>query len=202
MVRILLYIKHNLPGIWRLTERINGFLFSLLYEDRFKKIIPDVLCASSLNDYTCRLLEMNDLHSLEAFLIKQPSERVEYFKPHGFNYNSLLEAYNNPAFFMFGIFKGEEMAGYFFLRCFLNKKSFVGRIISQNYEGKGIGKEMNRIMYNTGWNGGFRVLSTISKNNNLVMRSHARNPYIVIRKELKNNYVLVEFLPEACQQEI
>ncbi|MFZ2340925.1 MAG: hypothetical protein WAW07_14540, partial [Bacteroidales bacterium] len=192
-------IKHNLPGVWRLAERANGVLFRLIYEDRFKEIIPNVLNASSPGDYTYRLLELNELHSLETFLIKQPSERVEYFKPHGFSFGSLLEAYNNPAFFMFGVFNGEDIIGYFFLRCFLNRKSFVGRIISQNYEGKGIGREMNRIMYNTGWNAGFRVLSTISKNNNLVMRSHAGNPFIVILKELKNNYVLVEFLPRAHQ---
>ncbi|MFZ2340233.1 MAG: hypothetical protein WAW07_11000, partial [Bacteroidales bacterium] len=64
MVRILLYIKHNLPGVWRLAERINGVLFRLFYDCRFKAIIPDVIKASTPGDYTYRLLELNELHSL------------------------------------------------------------------------------------------------------------------------------------------
>lgn len=195
MIRLLLYIKHNLPFLWRFAEKINGTLFRLLYKNRFDKIIPGIVGASSFTFYTVRQLCLHDLKSLEAFLGRQPGERVTYFNPHGFDYRSLLAVYNNPGFFMFGVYKEYEMAGYFFLRCFWNRKCFVGRLIDQQYEGRGIGKEMNRVMYNTGWRAGFRVLSTISRNNSLVMRSHASNPCIVVLKELKNNYILVEFLP-------
>lgn len=202
MVRILLYIKHNLPGVWKLAEMVNGALFRLLHERRFNVAVRQVLDDSPVSEYTYRLLQPDDLKTLETLLLNQTPERVEYFKPHAFNYKSLLNVYNNPAFFMFGVFKGEDLAGYFFLRCFWSKKCFVGRIIHPDYEGKGIGKEMNRIMYNTGWMTGFRVLSTISRNNKLVIRSHSGNPYMVVLKELKDNYMMVEFLPKPDHNRI
>jgi len=53
---------------------------------------------------------------------------------------------------------------------------------------------MNNIMYNTAWRSGFRCLSTISKNNKLVMRSHANNKALKVLKTLPNDYLLVEFV--------
>jgi hypothetical protein len=194
MVRFLLYIKHHLPFIWRLAEQINGRLFCIIHKKRFEKVIQEVLGASCLNHYTFRQLNSQDLKSLETLLMNQPPERVKYFRPHDFDYQSLFKVHNNTGFLMFGVFNGDEMAGYFFLRCFWTRKCFVGRLIDKQYEGKGIGKEMNKIMYNTGWKSGFRVLSTISRDNSLVMRSHANNPSIKILKKLKDNYMLVEFL--------
>jgi hypothetical protein len=89
------------------------------------------------------------------------------------------------------------MIGYFFLRFFINKKCFVGRLVSTEYQGKGVGKTMNAIMYGIAWKMGFRCLSTISKNNHLVLRAHKNNENMVVRKLLDNDYLLVEFLPDA-----
>ena len=174
---------------------MNGRFFNILYKMRFEKVIQEVLGTSSLNGYTFRTLNLQDLTSLEVFLKNQSPERVKYFRPHDFDSRSLIKVHNNPGFLMFGVFNDSEMIGYFFLRCFWTRKCFVGRLLDKRFEGKGIGKEMNRIMYNTGWKSGFRVLSTISSDNILVMRSHANNPSITILKKLKDNYMLVEFLP-------
>ena len=94
---------------------------------------------------------------------------------------------------MMGVFKDNEIAGYFFLRCFWNRKCFVGRLIDESHEGQGIGRVMNSIMYNSAWKSNFRCLSTISKNNFSVMRSHANNKTMKILRELENDYLLVEF---------
>ena len=52
---------------------------------------------------------------------------------------------------------------------------------------------MNNIMYNSAWDSGFRCLSTISKNNRLVMRSHSSNKAMRILTKLDDDYLLVEF---------
>lgn len=197
MVRFLLYIKHHLPVIWTIAEQINGWLFLVLHKKKVEKTLQEVLGSPCLEDYIFRQLNFQDLVLLETFLKSQSTERLKYFRPHDFDYQSLLRVHNNPGFLMFGVFDNDEMAGYFFLRCFCTRKCFVGRLLDKKYEGKGIGKEMNRIMYNTGWKSGFRVLSTISSDNSLVMRSHAKNPAITVIRKLKNNYVLVEFLEPA-----
>jgi hypothetical protein len=77
----------------------------------------------------------------------------------------------------------------------------VGRLIDEPYEGKGIGRVMNSIMYNAGWSSGFRVLSTISRNNHWVMKSHANNSTMVILKELDNDFLFVEFKKPAVLQD-
>jgi len=146
-----------------------------------------------LPGYTFRSIAIKEQNALKLLIEKQASGRLEYFKPHGFDEKSLHKALKNPSFLMFGAFEGSDLVGYFFLRCFWNKKCFVGRLIDQPHEGKGIGRVMNSIMYNIGWRSGFRVLSTISKNNKLVMKSHANNQNMVVKKELSNDFLLVEF---------
>ncbi len=194
IVRILLYIKHHLSFFWQLIELINAYLFNLLYGRRFKEVIPIVINESSLSGFSFRQLAVQEIPALHALIYKQVSGRLDYFKPHGFDIKSLQKTFKNPSFLMMGVFDGPHLVGYFFLRCFWNRKCFVGRLIDQPYEGKGIGRVMNSIMYNIGWRSGFRVLSTISKNNHLVMKSHANNPLMVILKELDNDFLFVEFV--------
>ena len=193
MVKILIYIKHHLSFIWKLIERLNAFLFRILHGRRFKEVVPSVIYEFDLPGYNFRQLIAADLPALHLLINKQAPRRLDYFKPHGFDEKSLQKAYKNPSFLMMGVFDGSQLVGYFFLRFFWNRKCFVGRLIDQPYERKGIGRVMNSIMYNIGWRAGFRVLSTISKNNHLVMKSHANNPLMVVLKELDDDFLLVEF---------
>ncbi|NSW94698.1 MAG: GNAT family N-acetyltransferase [Bacteroidales bacterium] len=145
-------------------------------------------------NYNYRKIAVSDLNNLQILINSQVKDDLKFFNPHGFDLKSLERQYKNPAFLMMGAFDGDKMIGYFFLRFFINKKCFVGRLIDKDYRGKGIGQVMNTIMYETAWKMGFRCLSTISKNNEMVMKAHARNPYMKILKELDNDYLLVEFV--------
>lgn len=197
LVRLLIYIKHHFTFLWRFVEGLNSLLYRLLYLKRQQKVVPAVLRESGLPGFTFRVLQQSDLPSLEALIAKQEPGRLAWFKPHGFDGKSLHKAWRNPAFLMMGAFDGPLLVGYFFLRFFWNRKCFVGRLIDQPYEGKGIGRNMNNIMYHIGWRMGFRVLSTISKNNHLVMRSHANNPLMKVLKELDNDFLFVEFVEKS-----
>ena len=192
--RVLIYIKHNLKFTWRIIEWANSLLFKLICKKRFDRVIPDVFAEYSLEGLEFRVLDLEDLKQLSELINRQPKDDLEYFKPHEFDSESLLRILNNPAFLMMGAFDGEKIVGYFFLRCFWNNKCFVGRFVDRNYQGRGIGKVMNDIMYNIAWRARFRCLSTISKNNKAVMTAHAKNQTMVILKELDNDYMLVEFI--------
>ena len=194
MTKLLLYLKHHFPIMWNWVEWINSMLFQLLHEKKFRQVSEAVTGEYSLPGFVFRPLEQEDLTALEKLLTSQSPERVAWFKPHAFGLHTLKKMHANPAFRMTGVFEGSRMVGYFFLRCFWNKKCFVGRLIDEPYEGKGIGIVMNNIMYNTAWRSGFRCLSTISKNNKLVMRSHANNKAMQVLKTLPNDYLLVEFV--------
>lgn len=162
-----------------------------------EKVLPTVFNEFSVPPYSYRKLNLSDAKALYSMINMQNISDLEYFRPHRFDLISVRKQFQNRSFLMMGAFENGIIAGYFFLRFFVNKKCFVGRMIDKNYRGLGIGVVMNKIMYETAWRMGFRCLSTISRNNSLVMRAHASNPTMVVLKELQNDYLLVEFLQDT-----
>lgn len=171
-------------------------MFSLMYRSRLEEILKGVFEEVTDSRYIFRKLVQSDLTGLHQLLNSQNKGDLDYFKPHEFDIASLKRQIEIPSFLMMGAFDGEKMAGYFFLRFFANKKCFVGRLTDKDHRGKGIGQVMNRVMYETAWRMGFRCLSTISRNNTLVMKAHAENRNMIVLKELANDYLLVEFARE------
>jgi hypothetical protein len=194
MTRILLFIKHRLPFLWNLVEHLNEVLFVILHGRRLENEASCCLEEFKLDDYEFRSINRDDLKELHRLINGQGAQRLEYFRPHGFDHKSLSRATSNRSFLMFGVYSREELVGYFFLRCFWNRRCFVGRLIDQPHEKRGIGRVMNDIMYHTAWRSGFRCHTTISKKNSQVMRSHANNPAARILKELPDDYLFVEFV--------
>jgi hypothetical protein len=193
ITRILLYIKHNLKFVWKVVEWVNGAIFKILFGKRFKKVSGKVISEHTFNGLEFRVLGFEEMKALHSFIQSQPEEDMKYFRPHEFDLRSLQGVSKNPAFIMMGAFDGASLAGYFSLRCFINKKCFVGRLVDRNHQGRGIGKVMNNIMYNIAWETGFRCLSTISRKNRAVMAAHSKNNTMVVLKELDYDYMLVEF---------
>lgn len=195
MTAFLLYLKHRLPVFWKLVEAINTALFQIRFGKALEKQADECLKMQKLDRYHFRRLSSEDASQLNHLLCSQKEGRLTYFKPHAFDKLTLISFARNPAFIMFGAFHRDRIVGYFFLRCFWNRKCFVGRMIDEDHEGKGIGRIMNAVMYNTAWQSGFQCMTTVSKNNELVMRSHSNNPAFKVVKELPNDYLLVEFIP-------
>lgn len=194
ITRIFLVVKHRLPIVWRAVEAVNGVLYRVLHGATFDRETTRVLSELPTDGVEVRRLDQTDVPALSAMISAQGDTRLTYFQPHGFSAGALRRMLNNRAFVAFGVFDNSRLVGYFFLRCFLNKKCFVGRLIDTNFEGRGIGRVMNKVMYNIAWSTGFRCLTTVSRNNAAVMRSHANNPHARIVSELPNDYLLVEFV--------
>ena len=198
IARFLLFIKHKLPWLWVPIEWLNTRLYVLLHRKRMAAEVDGAFSEFQLDGFEYRPLAPNDMRELEDLLKRQGSERLRYFQPHGFDLDSLRKMQRNPAFLMFGAFRDQVLVGYFFLRCFWNRKCFVGRLIDKDHEGHGIGRVMNQIMYHIAWRSGFRCMTTISRDNKFIMRSHANNPHARVLGPLANGYILVEFVPEAA----
>ena len=197
MEKALIFIKHNFTFIWNLIEWCNGIFFSMLYSSNLERILPSVIKESANQKYSCRKLDQPDADTVENILNSQIPSDLEYFKPHAFDLLSIRKQFRNPSFLPMGIFDGDKLVGYFFLRFFVNRKCFVGRLIDKEYRGKGIGIIMNDIMYEIAWSMQFRCLSTISRSNKAVMRAHSKNKTMKVIKELQNEYLLVEFVKET-----
>jgi hypothetical protein len=196
MEKLLIFIKHHFLFLWRIIERTNSLVFSILFENRMLKILPQVFDDSAAPPYTYRRLSIIDAEPLHKLIMMQDPSDLEYFRPHKFDLKSIKSQFTNRSLLMMGVFDGTSLVGYFFLRFFANKKCFVGRLIDSEYRGKGIGSVMNFIMYETAWRMRFRCLSTISRKNTAVMRAHSRNQTMVVLKELENDYLLVEFIKD------
>lgn len=197
MEGILIFIKHHFAFLWKVIEWSNGILFLIFYKAQMEKVLPEVFDELATPPFAYRKLDIKDAGLLYNLIHAQETSDLEYFHPHGFDFNSVRKQFKNRSFLMMGAFDGAKIAGYFFLRFFVNKKCFVGRLIDKDHRGKGIGHVMNNIMYETAWRMRFHCLSTISRNNSLVMRAHSKNPQMVVLKELQNDYLLVEFVAQA-----
>ncbi len=194
IARVLLYVKHRLPALWRVIDWLNARLYALLHKKRMAVEVAGVFADFRLDGFEFAPLAVEDLDALEALLQRQGEGRLRYFQPHGFDRSSLGRMFHNPAFLMFGAFREGELIGYFFLRCFWNRKCFVGRLIDEPQEGQGVGRVMNQIMYHIAWRSGFRCLTTISRSNAAIMRSHRNNPHARVVGDLANGFLLVEFV--------
>lgn len=200
MEQILLFIKHNLGFIWIIIERVNDLLFYLLYHKRLDNVAREVFKEIQHHSVVFRRISIAESASLYELIRNQPASDLTYFKPHSFEFKSIVRQTRKPSFLMMGAFINDSLVGYFFLRLFVNRKCFVGRLIDKNYRGHGIGVTMNRIMYEIAWRMKFRCLSTISRNNHAVIKAHSGNRYMSVLKELKDDYLLVEFLPDSHKE--
>jgi hypothetical protein len=194
MERILIFIKHNYSFFWKIIEWGNGLIFSCFYKSKLEQILSAVFNEFSNPPFSYRRLDLKDAGQLHALIRSQSVFDLEYFHPHKLDLVSIKRQFKNRSFVMMGAFDQEKIIGYFFLRFFINRKSFVGRLIDKEYRGKAIGTAMNIIMYETVWQMRFRCFSTISQKNKSVMRAHAKNPTMIVRKKLQSEYLLVEFV--------
>ncbi|MDF1576023.1 MAG: hypothetical protein P1P86_12620 [Bacteroidales bacterium] len=194
MEKILIYIKHHLGFLWNLIEWGNNVFFTLIFKGRMDQKVAEVIGEALLSPYFFRRLNLPDARSLYELVKKQTHADLEYFNPHAFDMDAIGKQFRKKSFVMMGVFDEDFLIGYFFLRFFINKKCFVGRLIDKEYRGKGIGVAMNQIMYETAWRMGFRCMSTISRDNALVIQAHSKNQHIIILKHLQNNFLLVEFV--------
>lgn len=193
MIKLLLKIKHSLPFIWSIIEYFNGLYVKLFFGKRIKKNIQKEI-NDTVYEYQIKSLEKSDMQELADFFSRQPEKAFYYFKPHKFDTKSLVRLNKNGSIYMLGIYDNKILIGYFFLRCFANKKSFRGKIVDFEHYGKGISTKMGLFTTNVALKSGFRLFETVSKNNIASLKSSQAGTPIKIIEELPNNYLYIECL--------
>ena len=190
MTAILIFIKHHIPFIWNIVEYINSQLFYILYRKRLE-FLGDKYSQSK---DSVRILRIEDMVALSEFFNKQPADSFEYFKPHAFDYNSLVKKNKDKSFIMIGVFSNNKIVGYGFLRCFFNGKAFRGKIVDISHQGHGIAKQIGSVLTDMATLMHLRLFATISKDNVKSISSSSAVNRIKILKELPGNYIYVEYL--------
>ena len=193
MIQFFRLIKQNIPYLWYLIEYVNGIIINIRYGKNISKATQEFGYYKSSKHYIYRPLTKTDLSSLANLLASQPTDFDHYFKPHGFDLKSLSRQIRNKSFLMLGVFKDEQIIGYFFIRFFINKKAFRGKMVDSTHQGQGIAKRMGIIMTNIAFNAGFRLFATISKANLSSIASSKAVNSIQIIEELPGDYIYVEY---------
>lgn len=194
LYKIAHILRDRFGFLWNMVEWMNALVFALTHKSALKKI-PAVLQECS-ETYTLRLAESADAPALAKFFAEQPEESFEFFKPHAFDEKTLLKIIGNKAFLTFLVLDKEAIVGYFFLRCFVNGKSFRGKIVDYRYRGKGIAKLEGEAMTRVSTTLGIRMFGTISPDNYASLASSKAVNEVVIVKTLDNGYYYIEYLPK------
>lgn len=201
MVNVLMFLKENCIACWRFIEWLNGFIFSVIYSKRFTVNIKKVLSEFAKDSFDYRLLENKDVLELSNFLCAFDQSQVNTFEPHDFDQSTLIRLNNNRSFFMFGVFEKEVLVGYFFLRCFINRKAFMGRIVAMKHRNKGIAKKMAQILHQIAWQSKFRIFSTIDPENISSLKSQAAVCDFTVLQTVSNGYLLIEYKQRNAKHE-
>lgn len=187
-------LRDKFGFLWNIIEWCNALVFALTHRAALKKI-PEILQEFS-DKFTLRLAEPTDAAPLAAFFAEQPEEAFKFFKPHAFDEKTLSKIIRNRAFLTFLVLDGERIVGYFFLRCFMNGKSFRGKIVDYRYRGKGIAKLQGLAATKVASALEMRVFGTISPENYASLASSKAVNETRIIKTLENGYYYIEYLPK------
>jgi len=187
-------LRDRFGFLWNIIEWCNALVFALTHRAALKKI-PEILQEFS-DKFTLRLAEPTDAAPLAAFFAEQPEEAFKFFKPHAFDEKTLSKIIRNRAFLTFLVLDGEKIVGYFFLRCFMNGKSFRGKIVDYRYRGKGIAKLQGLAATKVASALKMRVFGTISPENYASLASSKAVNETRIIKTLENGYYYIEYLPK------
>ncbi len=195
LIDILKKLKNSCPWLWDAIEYVNGLFVKIVYGRRLNKLVNETLNQPSY--YRYRRLYRNDAARLVQFIDEQPEGFDLYFKPHKFDIRTFKHVLSSGTYVLIGAFDAEKLIGYCFIRFFVNKSAFRGKIVDANYRGLGIAKQMGKIMTQIASELGFRVYATISKSNVASLQSAKSGSQIKVIKELPDNYLYIELLRDS-----
>ena len=184
------FIQDKLPFLWELVEWGNSALFQLRYGRDSEKIAGILQRFPGFSE-----AESNDIPELVRFFEAQPEDAFRFFRPHGFDEKTLRKLQKRKSFLMFCVRNTEGgIVGYFFLRSFFIGKTFLGKMVDANSQGKGIGTQMCLCSMDIATALGLRMFETISKENIASLRSTEKVLNTRIVKEMENGYLYIEDL--------
>lgn len=195
MYSFIQLIRHKLPIIWNVIEYVNATAFQFRYGRKVDSL-SNLILKFNNDRITYHLAEIVDAPKLVDFFRRQPEEAFQYFKPHGFDIDTIKKIIKNPSFIVILAKSESSVVGYAFLRCFSNGKSFRGKIVDIDYRGQGIAKQFGIITTEVAQKIGVGLYGTISKGNVSSMKSSESSNEIKVIEELSDDFLLIQYLPK------
>jgi hypothetical protein len=192
MLEFIKKIKSSCPRIWNVIEWGNGLMIRVFYGKRIDEAVARN--SAFVGGYDYRRLTKIDAVSLSEFISRQPEGFDKFFKPYSFDERTFRRLLGNGSYLFVGAYDGDTLVAYCFVRLFVNKSAFRGYIVDSSYQGKGISKQMGKIMTNFADEIGFRSFATISKANVASLKSQKAGAEVRVVRELQDDYLYVEIV--------
>lgn len=191
------YFRDHIPWLWDMIDIVNSFLFTCRYGSKLKTVEERVLNKySKLSGYKVAKLCNIETDKLVHFFACQPEEAYTFFRPHGFDANSIRKLKKNKAFLAYVLIDGNTIVAYCFNRSFFHGKGFRGRMVDIGYRGKSLGTMTNKLLNEVGFGIGLRLFETVSKDNVASYRSAISASKFKVIKELPHNELYLEIIEE------
>ncbi|MBR0047439.1 MAG: GNAT family N-acetyltransferase [Bacteroidaceae bacterium] len=183
------WLQNKCPWMWEAVEELNAAVCGLKIGDgrRLQK------CMS----VGVRLADINDAGRLADFFARQPEDSYKWFRPHGFDEATLRKLLRRKSYIVYVMEEDDEIIGYAFLRCFVNGKCFLGKMVDVNHQGKGVCTKLCAVGMNVVETLGWRMFESINKENIGSMKASQKACDVIVVEELEDGDVLIEDRPKG-----
>ena len=180
-------IQMRTPWLWDVVEVLNATICGCR--------IRNVQRMQGRFAEDIRIADINDAGRLADFFARQPEESYKWFRPHGFDEKTLKKLLKRKSYIIYVQEEDGEIIGYAFLRCFINSKCFLGKMVDVNHQGKGVCTKLCEVGMSIAQKTGFRMFESINKENIGSMKASQKACDVIVVKELENGDVLIEDRP-------
>lgn len=183
------WLQKKCPWLWDGVEALNAAACGMKIGDR--QNLQDCLPKG------VRLADMNDAGCLADFFARQPEESYKWFRPHAFDEGTMRKLLGRKSYIIYVLEEEGKIVGYAFLRCFLNGKCFLGKMVDVNHQGKGVCTTLCKVGMDIAEKMGFRMFESINKENVGSMKASQKACDVIVVEELEGGDVLIEDRPKG-----
>lgn len=173
--------------MWNAVEELNAAVCGLKIGDKnsLQKCMID----------SVRIADINDAGRLTFFFDRQSEDCFKWFRPHAFDEATMRKLLGRKSYIIYVMEEDGEIIGYAFLRCFMNRKCFLGKMVDENHQGRGVCTTLCKVGMNIAEMIGFRMFESINKENIGSMRASQKACDVIVVEELENGDMLIEDRP-------
>ena len=184
------WLQAKCPWMWDRVEALNAAICGVKIGEwrKLQEVMSDGV----------RLVDVNDASRLADFFARQPEESYRWFRPHAFDEATMRKLLGRKSYIIYVQEEDGEIVGYAFLRCFANGKSFLGKMVDVNHQGKGVCTTLCKVGMDLATKTGFRMFESINKANIGSMKASQKACDVLILEELEDGDVLIEDFPKGC----
>ena len=183
------WLQNKCPWIWDGIEVLNSWICGMK--------IGEIQKADDLVGEEVRVADVSDAERLAEFFTRQPEESFKWFRPHGFDEVTMRKLLGRRSYIIYVLEEEGEIIGYAFLRCFMNGKCFLGKMVDVNHRGKGVCTKLCKVGMDIAQKTGFRMFESINKENVGSMKASQKACDVIVLEELEGGDLLIEDRPKG-----